>query len=317
MSGLASVSCDDEQSSTSATPFQFQKPTAQRAALHQTLAGLQATTLRKRVQKAERGGLKEYSGRGFADAAEYRSLHQKATYVPGPILGRFCVVAEVMVSKIFPAGFGWQGSSCVAEQAFLLKADDYMFFFVTGVGDFVGVLTGHTAFYALKRVYDSSISISDQFQVGWFLGSAAFCSGFLWQPFVNAFQAPGVGYSFTTACALTTIGCGSAFYVGLRAGRQVYPTFFTPGVVMGPDYGNLQGDMQLSLSVGGATGVFVGTDISYGTGNWIDPVLGIGVTDADSDFVGMVKAGTSTAIGFGVVQSVQNMVIPHGFAWLD
>jgi hypothetical protein len=86
MSGLASVSCDDEQSSTSATPFQFQKPTAQRAALHQTLAGLQvaaapklrappwpnpagppaerlrsvaqATTLRKRVQKAERGGLK-------------------------------------------------------------------------------------------------------------------------------------------------------------------------------------------------------------------------------------------------------------------
>ena len=127
------------------------------------------------------------------------------------------------------------------------------------------------------------ISISDQFQVGWFLGSAAFCSGFLWQPFVNAFQvcparcdpslscrgphrvpcrgpqAPGVGYSFTTACALTTIGCGSAFYVGLRAGRQVYPTFFTPGVVMGPDYGNLQGDMQLSLSVGGATGVFVGT----------------------------------------------------------
>eukprot|EP01051_Picozoa_sp_SAG22_P015803 SAG22_NODE_2124_length_2974_cov_13.089043_3_plen_121_part_00 len=116
-----------------------------------------------------------------------------------------------------------------------------------------------------------------QAQLGFFLGSAAFCSGAMWQPFVNWFQAPGVGYSFTTAVGMTTLCCGSMFFLGLRAGRQVYPSIFSGMAGQGPTYSNLQGDMQLSLSVGAATGVFVGTDVSYNTpenpvGNWMHPV---------------------------------------------
>ena len=47
----------------------------------------------------------------------------------------------------------------------------------------------------------------------------------------------------------------------------------------GPTYENLRMDAQLSLAVGGATGVFVGTDLSYGAENWMGPL--IGVTDDD------------------------------------
>ena len=54
-------------------------------------------------------------------------------------------------------------------------------------------------FYWLKKTFDPSINVFQQFQIGWFLGSAAFCSGAMWQPFVNWFQAPGVALSFTQA----------------------------------------------------------------------------------------------------------------------
>lgn len=80
------------------------------------------------------------ASRGFASAAQ-----EIEVYTPAPILGRFCVSAEVVVSKIFPAGFGWQGSSCIADQAFQLKDTDTMFFVTTGIGDMVGVTLGATS----------------------------------------------------------------------------------------------------------------------------------------------------------------------------
>ena len=35
------------------------------------------------------------------------------------------------------------------------------------------------------------------------------------------------------------------------------------------DSTNLVYDAQLSLAIGGATGAFVGTDVSYGDANWL------------------------------------------------
>merc|ERR1719408_1033621 len=64
---------------------------------------------------------------------------------------RFALTAEVLVSKIFPAGFGWQAGSLVADQKFGLGADTMGFALTTGVGDFTGVLVGHTVFYAIKN----------------------------------------------------------------------------------------------------------------------------------------------------------------------
>ena len=105
------------------------------------------------------------------------------------------------------------GSSAVAEAAGL--GDQLGFFLMTGTGDFAGVLAGHCCFYGIKKVaFDDSISMSDTFQVGVWLASAAFMSGFAWQPAVNAFQAPGNAFGFNTAVALTTVVCGTVFYTG-------------------------------------------------------------------------------------------------------
>ena len=45
--------------------------------------------------------------------------------------GRFSLIAEVMVSKIFPAGFGWQTSSIIADDLGY-KATELPFFAITG-----------------------------------------------------------------------------------------------------------------------------------------------------------------------------------------
>eukprot|EP00536_Pseudo-nitzschia_multiseries_P014423 jgi/Psemu1/291440/fgenesh1_pg.699_\ len=56
------------------------------------------------------------------------------------IANRFVVTAEVTVSKIFPAGFGWQTSSIIAENTFGFAPDSINFALTTGVGDALGVL---------------------------------------------------------------------------------------------------------------------------------------------------------------------------------
>ena len=38
---------------------------------------------------------------------------------------------------------------------------------------------------------------------------------------------------------------------------------------------NLKADGALSLAIGGATGAFVGTDVSFGDSNWLRPIVGI------------------------------------------
>ena len=87
---------------------------------------------------------------------------------------------EVIVSKIFPAGFGWQAASVVAGQQGY-EADHLGFFLMTGVGDFVGVFAGHLIYTTLKAFVGGK---PDPVGSLW-LASAAFCSGTAWQPTVN------------------------------------------------------------------------------------------------------------------------------------
>lgn len=108
---------------------------------------------------------------------------------------RFVVTAEVTVSKIFPAGFGWQTSSIIAENHLGYAADSAAFALTTGLGDAVGVLAGHTAYYAAKKTtVDSSIDMEREAHVGVLLGSAAFCSGTAWQPLVDALQGAELSF---------------------------------------------------------------------------------------------------------------------------
>ena len=218
------------------------------------------------------------------------------------------VSAQVAVSKLFPAGFGWQLSSCYAEETFGLGANDTGFFFVTGFGDFCGVFAGHFSYYTAKKfLYDPSIQWGEQAHVALWLATAAFMSGGMWQPFVNFFQAvSGEGNHFNGHLMATSVCCGTMFYTGLRLGRYFLSPVLT--AIPAADYGNLRADAQLSVAIGGATACFVGTDVSYGDGNWLRPL--IGVEDGMGDLHGSILAGTSTALGFTAVQIVQNAVRP-------
>ena len=99
-----------------------------------------------------------------------------------------------------------------------------------------------------------------------------------------------------------------------QAGRIAFP-FMPAG-----DSHNLKQDFGLSLSIGGATGCFVATDLSFTTAQSdvlyqiTSPVFGVG--EADSVLLGCVKAGASTLTGFGVFNAAQN-ALPAGMNWMD
>lgn len=147
--------------------------------------------------------------------------------------------------------------------------------------------------------------MGEQGHVALWLAAAAAASGGAWQPFVNFFQAcSGEGNHFNSHVMAVVGCCGTMFYGGLRLGRY----FFSPVLTGIPraDYNNLRADAQLAVAIGGATGCFVGTDVSYGDANWLRPL--IGVEDGMGNIHGCVLAGTSTALGFTAVQIAENIV---------
>lgn len=232
----------------------------------------------------------------------------------GGMASRFIITGEVLVSKIFPAGFGWQSSSIVAESYLGYEADTMSFALTTGLGDALGVLFGHCGYYGIKKAItgNEKILMKREFDTGFLLASAAFCSGTLWQPLVNALQ--GANLSFGAVFAGTWVGCGSAFYLGLRAGRTILPSVLT--YVDEPTYENSKTDASLSVAIGGATGFFVGTDAAYlPDQNFLIDIVGI--TDTVPDLTGCAIAGSSTALGFGVTQTGFNVVFPAGKCWND
>ena len=56
-------------------------------------------------------------------------------------------------------------------------------------------------------------------------------------------------------------------------------------------------------------------NLGCGDGTFLRPL--VGVEDFDSDVLGIVKAGTSTGLGFCAFQSVQNVTFAQGSAWID
>jgi hypothetical protein len=236
------------------------------------------------------------------------------TSFPQMLATRTSATLEVMVSKIFPAGFGWQTASIIAEGQLGLAGDSAAFALATGIGDGLGVFLGHSGYYAAKRALarDDTIDVETQIHTGVLLGTAALCSGTAWQPLVNFLQ--GAGCSFNQTAVGVVVGCGLAFFGGLRAGR-----FALSGSLHGvelPSYGNLKADAALSVSIGGATGAFVGTDVSFAAGeNWLRPV--VGVEEGMSNLAGCLTAGASTSIGFTAFQTAQNVAYDQGKSWVD
>ncbi|CAB9524735.1 expressed unknown protein [Seminavis robusta] len=266
-------------------------------------------------RKEERRKFHSTSRRDQADAAEAKTEEQApvATAESSGMLNRFIVTAEVTVSKIFPAGFGWQSSSILAENTLGYSPETMSFAMTTGLGDAVGVLGGHMLYYTAKKsAVDSSINLTAELHTGILLASAAFCSGTAWQPLVNALQ--GANLSFNEVFLGTWAGCGLAFYGGLRVGRTILSGYLTH--VHEPTYENSKNDASLSVAIGGATGFFVGTDAAYlPEQNFL--IKAVGIADGTPDLTGCAIAGSSTALGFVSAQSALNVVYPAKKCWND
>ena len=226
---------------------------------------------------------------------------------------RFTTTFEVTVSKIFPAGFGWQTASIIAENNFGYAPDTLAFALTTGVGDAIFVCAGHVGYYGIKKtVYDGEINMSKEVQTGILLGSAAMCSGTAWQPLVDVLQ--GANLSFFSVFAGAWVGCGTAFYLGLRGTRTILSGYMEH--IEGPTFENNMNDKSLSAAIGGASAFFVGTDAAYlPSQNFLIDVVGI--KDGTPDLLGCGIAGSSTAMGFAVAQSTFNMIYPAGKLWND
>ena len=236
-----------------------------------------------------------------------------APFKTSALVARFITTVEVTVSKIFPAGFGWQTGSLIATNGLGYGADSLNFALTTGAGDALGVLGGHMVYYTAKKaLVDSEINLTREFHTGVLLGSAAFCSGTAWQPIVDALQ--GANLSFMSVFAGTWAGCGLAFYAGLRAGRTILSGPLS--YVKEPTYENSKSDASLSMVIGGATGFFVGTDAVYlPEQNFLINIVGIKA--GTPDLVGCAIAGSSTSLGFMTAQSGFNFIFPAGKCWND
>jgi hypothetical protein len=225
-------------------------------------------------------------------------------------LSRISNTMEATISKIFPAGFGWQTSSILAVNN-SLDPDTLGFALSTGTGDAMGVFLGHLAYYRLKKSAGYNIDMRETIQTGTLLSTAAFCSGTVWQPIVNTLQ--GMDQSFVTVFGGTWIGCASAFYIGLRTSRNILPKIGFDKIEY-PSAINNSNDLQLSTSIGGATAFFVGTDTSYlPSENFL--MFTVGIFPNTAHLTSCVIAGTSTSLGFFMTQNLLNATTRK--SWTD
>lgn len=227
--------------------------------------------------------------------------------------GRIPYTLEIMVSKLLPGGFGWQASSIMADNAGY-AANTWEFAAITGCGDMTGVFVGHSLYKAGQSLVSKDVSVADEIGTAAWLGSAAFFAGGVWQPIVNLLH-DDMGLAFTPTAIGCFATCGAFFFGGLRLGRAVMP-WMASGTPK-----NLAQDAGLSVSIGGATGMFVATDPTF-VGVQADmlyqyaaPVFNI--TNATPELVGCVMAGSSTLTGFGMANLLQSVTLPAGMNWMD
>lgn len=162
---------------------------------------------------------------------------------------------------------------------------------MTGIGDCLGVSTGHLLFNLIKKNLGFKVSMTNEVKVAAWLGTASFMSGSIWQPTVNMCAALGLG--FASSAVLTGTVCGLTFFLGLRMGRHVYSKLI--GHIEAPNSKNMTQDAGLCVGIAGAAGMFVSTDVSF-IGNPLKSTFGVYETTAP--LTGMIKAGGSTAAGF-------------------
>ncbi|GMI55476.1 hypothetical protein ScalyP_jg4142 [Parmales sp. scaly parma] len=200
------------------------------------LAAFSRSRLSSTSAKSSRG--REFSSTSNGNNHKFSTLVQPepassqvvSTVDTSEMANRFQTTIEVAASKIFPAGFGWQSASILAETAGF-SSESVNFALTTGAGDFAGVFFGHNAFYAVKKSLGfEAPSTRETAETGLLLASAAFCSGAGWQPIVTRLDDLSLA-----------IGSATAFFVGTDAVYLPSQNFLIDVVGIGEGTGDLAG----------------------------------------------------------------------------
>lgn len=245
--------------------------------------------------------------------------------------------AEIAVSKVVPAGAGWQSAATFASQLGF-SSSELGFFMLTGLGDGGAVLCGHFFYNVAKRQFlqarnkkmnatASFNAISPELlatasrRADQINESSKFSHSATSQPV----SLPNLKQEAMTGAWLgaAAIGAGCAWQPALNFfiehGFPVAPlgtavvcgSIFWIGLRLGrcafpiekPNPTNRKQDLALSAAIGGGAGTFVGTDVTV-VGNFLEPVLGIQSTDAV--ILGVGKAGAATGSGFLFTATVRD-----------
>jgi len=249
--------------------------------------------------------LMEALGKPKADVDTIFMKSAKESY----LTKRFTATFDTIISKVFMAGFFWQSAAILTGYG----DDTFEFALTTGFGDAFGVFIGHCFYDIFKKiVVDENINLLYTFQTGLFLGTASIFSGTVWQPVVNALQSAGLSFLGVFVC--TWVSCTYAFNFGLRIGRNLYSNRLQH--VERPTWENSRADFALSIAIGGGSAFFVGTDTSYmPDANFLYHIIGI--HDYTNPLYAAVLAGCSCSLGFGLTQTLFNILYPVGECWID
>lgn len=216
------------------------------------------------------------------------------------IISRNAKTCEVIVSKIFPAGCGWQFGSILASYN-SCHPSDLDFMMTCGMCEGLAVGMGHLVYMIGKDTVTEEVDLNQEMYRSIQYGSGSTLSGIVWQPAVDYFRDDG----FLPTVMATGVCCGAFFFGGLVLSKYITKKHSKEIVTIE----TIKNNALLSLSIGGAAGMFVATDPLIND-NFLRTVYGIG----DSlSFDSIYMAGFATASGFMLIQSIQNL----GKNWVD
>jgi hypothetical protein len=207
-----------------------------------------------------------------------------------------------------------------------------VYFLLTGVGAALGVFMGQLAYasgvyavtavtkHARGEVVPTAKTLLMGLEFAALLSAGAFLAGFTWEPVVNSLLfalAPATTDAnavFVLILVCTLFIQGTVFFVGVQGARYLFSSLLHFEAIDPPlSSHTMTYDGTLSLSIGGAQGLFVAT-MTFAS----NPLTKtFGVQSTTGPLVGSLRGGGSMVVGFLVVQTMQNIVFPASTTWAD
>jgi hypothetical protein len=211
--------------------------------------------------------------------------------------------------KFFFGAFAWEGFAYIASDVMGLSDVSAGFYFMTGLGAFVGILF---SFLVVSLIFYDPKDYYSEFEYSLLAGiSGGIAAGTIWQLAANLAQYND--FSFTEMFFFIY---SFSFFVNFAAmvllrtindncPKSIKFSWDTRGQAIWHDF-------LVAVVLGASDGFFAGTSASY-PGNWLASYFG--VYSNTNVWVAMSLAGAASLTGYAIAQSLLNILI--GDNWTD